>query len=122
VQRRTLGLLATLAYAFLLAPIVTDAQLRVKVPRIGFLATGGFPRLSCRDPDFLRGLHELGYVEERNIIIEWRCAEGRTDWARQFARELVERGVDVIVSNRSRGVPGGQGRDEYNPHHLCGRW
>jgi putative ABC transport system substrate-binding protein len=43
-------------------------------------------------------LHELGYVEGQTIIIEWRCAEGRTELAHQFAGELVQLGVDVIVS------------------------
>ena len=68
-----------------------------KVPQIGYLSTGG-QRLSCSSHDFLQGLHEFGYVEGRNIIIEWRCAEGRPDWARQFADELVQLGVDVLVS------------------------
>src|SRR5262245_17080146 len=98
MECRTVGCLVIFVLGLLVAPSFTDAQLPVKVPQIGFLATGGFPHLSCRDPDFLRGVHELGYVEERNTIIEWRCAEGRTDWAHQFARELVQLGVDAIVS------------------------
>jgi putative ABC transport system substrate-binding protein len=87
-----------LALAIFVVPLAADAQPPVKVPRIGFLWTGGFPNPSCSHPDFVRGLHELGYVEGENIIIAWRCAEGMTDRARQFAGELVQLGVDVIVS------------------------
>jgi putative ABC transport system substrate-binding protein len=92
----------TLALAILVVPLAADAQPPAKVPRIAFLNTGG-QRMSFSNPSFLQGLQELGYVEGRNIIIEWRCAEGRTDWARQLARELVQREVDVIVSSGRAG-------------------
>jgi putative ABC transport system substrate-binding protein len=80
-----------------MAPLAAEAQPPAKVPRIGFLATSG-SRQSCRNLNFLHGLHELGYVEGQTIIIEWRCAEGQTELARQFAGELVQLGVDVIVA------------------------
>jgi putative ABC transport system substrate-binding protein len=89
----TLTVILTLGLCW--GPFTVTAQ----IPRIGFLATGGYPHLSCRDPDFLRGLHALGYVEGESISIAWRCAEGRTEVARQFAGELVQPGVDVIVSH-----------------------
>jgi putative ABC transport system substrate-binding protein len=78
-------------------PLAAAAQPPDKVYRIGFLNTAGSP-LSCNVPGFLRRLHELGYVEGQNILIEWRCAEGKTDLASQFAAELVQLGVHVIVS------------------------
>jgi putative tryptophan/tyrosine transport system substrate-binding protein len=49
-------------------------------------------------PLFLRALRELGYVEGQNIRIEWRCAELNDERARQFAGELVQLRVDVIVA------------------------
>jgi putative ABC transport system substrate-binding protein len=52
----------------------------------------------------LRALQELGYVEGQNIIIAWQCAEGRADLAHQFAHELVQLGVDVVVSDTRAGT------------------
>jgi putative ABC transport system substrate-binding protein len=87
----------TLALAILTAPLTAAAQPVVKVPRIGFLRLDGQPS-SCSSSGFLRGLRELGYVEGQNIVIEWHCAELNDERARQFANELVQRGVEVIVS------------------------
>jgi ABC transporter substrate binding protein len=95
---RTIGLLAVLVLGMLVGLRATAAQTAAKVPRIGFLSTGGIPNPSCSQPDFLRGLHEHGYVDGQTISIIWRCAEGRTDRAHQFADELAQLGVDVIVS------------------------
>ena len=93
----------SLALAILTVSLLAAAQPQVKVPQIGFLATAG-QRLSCSSPGFLRALHELGYVEGRNILIVWRCAEGKTDQLHQFAGELVQRGVDVVVSGGRAGT------------------
>jgi putative ABC transport system substrate-binding protein len=87
-----------LARGLFVGPLTATAQPKVKVPRIGFLSTGGIPNPSCSEPNFLRGLHKLGYVEGQTISIAWQCAEGRTDRARQLADELVQLEVDVIVS------------------------
>jgi putative ABC transport system substrate-binding protein len=46
----------------------------------------------------LHGLRELGYVEGQNIVIEWRCAELNEEQTRQFAHDLIQLGVDVLVS------------------------
>jgi putative tryptophan/tyrosine transport system substrate-binding protein len=97
MTRHTIGLLVTLALGLPMAPLAADAQPVGKMPRIGFLHTTG-ERLSCNSPNFLQGLHELGYVEGRTIRIEWRCAEGSTERADQFARELVQLEVDVLVT------------------------
>lgn len=88
----------TLTLAILAVPLAAAAQPPVKVLRIGFLRLTGQPPPSCSHSAFLRGLCELGYVEGQNIIIEWRCAEGQDEQAHQFARELVQLGVDIIVS------------------------
>jgi len=92
----TMALLITLALGLLVTPLAAEAQPAGKMPRIGFLRDGG-SHLSCSHTNFLRALHELGYVEGRNISIEWRCAEGKDERARQFAGELVQLGVDLIV-------------------------
>ncbi len=85
------------ALLFVFSPSV-DAQQPVKVPRIGFL---GFPSPSAnaaRNEAFRQGLRELGYVEGKNIVIEWRFAEGKLDRVSALAAELVRLKVDVIVT------------------------
>jgi putative tryptophan/tyrosine transport system substrate-binding protein len=98
MTRRWIELLVTLALGVLVVPLAVEAQQPAgKVPRIGFLHTTG-ERLSCSSPNFLQGLQELGYMEGRTIRIEWRGAEGSTERADQFARELVQLEVDVLVT------------------------
>ncbi len=75
-----------------------EAQQPKKVPRIGFLTTVSPSALSARTEAFRRGLRELGYVEGKNIVIEWRYAEGKLDRLSELAAELVRLKVDVIVS------------------------
>jgi putative ABC transport system substrate-binding protein len=86
------SLLATL----MLSPIyLARAQQPPKIPRIGFLTTAaGDPSAEA----FREGLRELGYVEGRNIVIEYRYAEGRTESLSELAEELVRLKVDVIVT------------------------
>ena len=75
------------------------AQQAKKVPRIGYLS-GTSPSVnSARVEAFRQGLHELGYVEGKNIIVEWRYAEGKLDRLPALAAELVRLKVDVIVAS-----------------------
>ena len=69
-----------------------------RVPRIGFLTASPsvFPG---RIEAFRQGLRELGYVEGKNIVIEWRYTEGKLDRAPALAAELVRLKVDIIVSS-----------------------
>ncbi len=75
-----------------------QAQQARKVPRIGFLSTVSLFSVAARIEAFRQGLHELGYVEGKNIIVEWRDAEGKLDRLSERAAELVRLKVDVIVS------------------------
>src|SRR5436190_22274197 len=71
-------------------------QQPAKVPRIGYLGTG-----SRGNPDseaFLAGLAELGYVEGRNLVVEWRFAEGSEAQLPQLAAELLSLPVDLILA------------------------
>jgi len=78
--------------------VPAKAQQPTKVPRIGFLG-GVFPStISDRVEAFRQGLRELGYVEGKNIVIEWRYAEGKPERVSELAAELVRLKVDVIVS------------------------
>src|SRR6266480_211367 len=87
--------------AFLLI-ILTTAHLaeaqQTKVPRIGYLA-GVPPSVnSARIEAFRQGLRELGYVEGKNIVIEWRSWDGKEDRRPALAAELVRLKVEVIVA------------------------
>src|SRR6516225_10281456 len=80
-------------------PLAARAQQVGKIPRIGYLSPGSASRgpLAYHD-EFQRGLRELGYVDGRNIVIEYRFAEGKFDRLDQLAAGLVRLNVDVIVS------------------------
>jgi putative ABC transport system substrate-binding protein len=75
------------------APTPGAAQQQNKIPRIGFLSVS-----SAVVPDFLEGLHDVGYVERKNIIIEWRYAEGKLERLPGLAAELINLKVDVVVT------------------------
>ena len=76
----------------------TEAQQPTKVPRIGYL-TGATPDgQTARIEAFRPGLRDLGYVEGKNIVIEYRYAEEKFDRLPALAAELVRLKVDVIVT------------------------
>ncbi len=75
-----------------------EAQPLKKVPRVGFLIGGSASATSGRTEAFRQGLRELGYVEGKNIVIEYRYAEGKLDRLPALAAELVRLKVDVIVT------------------------
>src|SRR5262249_54038914 len=78
--------------------VSAEAQQPTKVPRIGFLSAGSPSTISTRTQAFRRGLREFGYVEGKNIVIEYRYAEGKLDRLPALAAELVRLKVDVIVT------------------------
>jgi len=78
--------------------VIAEAQQPKKVPRIGYLTGSSLPAISQRTEAFRQGLRELGYVEGKNIVIEWRGAEGKFDRLPALAAELVRLNVDVIVT------------------------
>ena len=75
-----------------------EAQQPAKIPRIGFLIAASTSANAARNEAFRQGLRELGYVEGKNTIIEWRSAEGKADRLPGLAAELVRLKVDIIVS------------------------
>ena len=75
-----------------------EAQQPKKVPRIGFLSAVSPSTISARLDAFRQGLRELGYVQGKNIVIEWRSAEGKSDRLPGLAAELVRLKVDLVVS------------------------
>ena len=82
----------------LAAPLAAAAQQAAKIPRIGFLWPSS-PSAAVHWLDaFRQGLRELGYVEGKNIAIEYRSAEGRQERLPDLAAELVRLKVDVLVA------------------------
>src|SRR6266545_4010119 len=90
--------LSLIAFVLVVTGAVAQAQQPKKVPRIGFLAGVSPSTISARTEAFRQGLRELGYVEGKNIIIEWRYAEEKLDRLNDLAAELVRLKVEVIVS------------------------
>ena len=75
-----------------------SAQQPKKVPRIGYLSPLSASRSTAGVEAFRQGLRESGYIEGKNILIEYRWAEGKIDRLPELATELVSLGVDVIVT------------------------
>ena len=85
--------------AMLLAVCVcAEARQATKIPRIGFLLASSHGR-DPRIEGFRQGLRELAYVEGKNIVIEWRYAEGKEELVPKLAAELVQSNVEIIVTD-----------------------
>ncbi len=82
--------------------LVVAASADAQQPRIGYLGLNSFSLNRARTDAFLQGLRELGYVERKNIVIEWRSADGHSDRLPALAVELVQRRVDVILADASQ--------------------
>jgi ABC-type uncharacterized transport system substrate-binding protein len=79
-----LGVVVLLAVA-----VIAEAQQPTKVPRIGFLSASSPSSVSVRVEAFRQGLRELGYVEGKNIVIDWRYAQGKVERLRELAVGLT---------------------------------
>jgi putative tryptophan/tyrosine transport system substrate-binding protein len=87
------------AVVMLTVAMVANAQQPTKVPRIGYLSSDSPSTIAVRIEAFRQGLRELGYVEGKNIVIDWRFAEGKADRLAGLAAELVRLNVEVIVTS-----------------------
>ena len=76
-----------------------QAQQPTKILRIGYLSSDSPSTIAVRIEAFRQGLREFGYVDGKNILIEWRFAQGKADRLRGLAAELVRLNVDVIVTS-----------------------
>ena len=98
VRMRLIGLAVILAVSLTLAPLAAEAQQTEKISRIGFMS------VSSREPAkhliaiTLEAMRERGWVEGRNLFVEWRWAEGMVERLPDFAAELVRLNVDLIVA------------------------
>ncbi len=89
--------IGTLAGGLLAAPLTAGAQQTQKVWRIGYLDIASRSEREPTFRPFAQRLRELGYVEGRNLVIEWRQPQGRKDVWSDVATEMVQLKPDVIV-------------------------
>ena len=115
IRRREFVIL--LGGAAVACPLAARSQPSGKIYRIGFLGPGSYAGRQ-RDIDALRmGLRRLGYEEGRNIVIEYRWAEGRYDRLLELTAELVKLNVDVLIT---AGTPGAlAAKQSPRPFLLC---
>ena len=97
-------LLVALGASALTAPLVSFAQQQGKIWRLGFVGTASASGY-VKETDAIRaGLRDLGYVEGRNIVIEYRWAESNPERLKEMAAELVALKVDVIITHSNAGA------------------
>jgi len=97
-RREVIALLGGAAAAWPLA-----ARAQQKVAQIGFLGAATAAAYARQVEGFHLGLHDLGYIEGTNVVIDYRWAEGKYERLPQLAADLIRSGVDVIVTH---GTPG----------------
>ena len=86
-------------------PLASFGQQAAKVARIGFLEASSPSAIAARIEAFRQGLRELGYVDGKNVAIEYRYAEGNFDRLPALAAELVRLNVNVIVTGGPTAIP-----------------
>jgi putative tryptophan/tyrosine transport system substrate-binding protein len=96
---RRIGLAVVLALSLFIALLAAEAQQTTKVTPIGYLSGPSLSANAARIEAFRHGLRELNYVEGKNIVIEWRSADGKLDRVPALAAELVRLKVAVIVTS-----------------------
>jgi putative ABC transport system substrate-binding protein len=81
-----------------------EAQQPKKIPRVGYLDGASLSAVAARIEAFRHGLRELGYIDGKNILIEWKSAEGNVERLPTLAAELVRLKVAVIVTGGATGT------------------
>src|SRR5713226_10047513 len=94
----TAGCIVMLTLSLLMAPLVAPAQQTAKIARIGLLSLASPADVALWYQAFRQGLTDLGWVEGKNVRIEYRYAEGRIERLPGLAADLVRLKVDVIVT------------------------
>src|SRR5206468_2014415 len=101
---RSENILKSLVLCTLLLPLSFPAQAQqpAKVWKIGVLASTSRSLNASREDSLWQGLRQLGYVDGKNIIMEYRYADGQLDRLPQLAAELIELKVDLIIVSGTR--------------------
>jgi ABC-type uncharacterized transport system substrate-binding protein len=106
-KSKIVNLASALFVMILLCLHIAEAQQPTKMPRIGYLAQRNAPTPTTPDPAadaFRQGLRDLGYVEGKTILVDYRYAAGSEDRLRALVDELVQLRVEVIVSPTFQGI------------------
>ena len=90
--------IVAIGFAFTMCGAVAQAQQPKKVPRVGYLTGPSLSYQLRRTEAFRQALHDLGYVEGKSIVIEWRGVDGKLDRLPALAAELVRLKVDIIIT------------------------
>ena len=106
-RRKLLVTLGAGALAFA-APPGSFGQQQGKVWRVGVLSPTSASLSSPNTGAFLKGMRELGYVEGKNLVIEWRFADGKLERLPDLAAELVQLKVDIIVTAGATAISAAQ--------------
>ena len=117
-RREFITLLGGAAVAW---PLVARAQQAAKLPTIGFLGASTPLFETQRVASFVQQLHELGWNEGRDVKIEYRWAEGRSERLAEIAAEFVRLKVDVIVTYGTPAVVAARQATLVIPI-VCSRW
>jgi putative ABC transport system substrate-binding protein len=105
IQNRKLVGIVALVVTFAMCGAVAQAQQPAKVPRIGFVSPTGDPNTPGPQVEgFRQGLQDLGYMEGKNIVVEYRYTEGKGDRNPSLVAELVQLKVDVLVVSGPGGI------------------
>src|SRR5215510_5626986 len=94
-MKKTITVLSLCAMLFALG-VSAQAQQPAKIPRVAYLSNARFSEIPYRVEGFRQGLRELGYIEGKNIVVEWR--EGTNDQVPALVAELIRLKVNVIVA------------------------
>jgi putative tryptophan/tyrosine transport system substrate-binding protein len=117
-NRKWVGVFAILV-ALTVCGARAQAQQPEKVPRIGYLSATGRSVNSARFEAFGQGLRDFGYIDGKNIVVEWRWAEGKTGRLPEIAAALVRLKVDVIVSGGSTATRAAKDATSTIPIVMC---
>ena len=101
---RLIGLVVVIILNLFLAPLAVDAQPSEKVYRIGMLERTSKTLNAASLNGFLRGMQELGYVEGKHFVIEYRSADGLDERFPELAADLVRVKVDLIVTRGTQAI------------------
>ena len=102
-RRRVLVGLAALGL-----PSSAFAQTSPRVYRVGFLVPRSVANFVDRTEAFSAGMRAFGYVEGKNLIIEWRSADGKYERLPEMAKQLLQSKIDVLVVDSTPGVKAAQ--------------
>jgi putative ABC transport system substrate-binding protein len=95
-----------LTVAVVLVTLCSSAQAQqpTKIARVGYVDAGSRATTGHRATAFIQGLRDLGYVERKNILIEYRWAEGKLESLPSLVNDLVRLRVDVIISSATPAI------------------